>query len=168
MSSLRQISQEYLELSSMLLDDETDQELIQAIVDTLEAKSGEFELKAENYAKILANIDDDIQNSKKEEQRLSTRRKILENRYKWLKDILYTSMKSTGKADFSSGNYKFKICKNGGKLPIELKVDVNDLPDDLVTITKKPNNDAIRFYIETTGDITFAQFGERGESLRIK
>lgn len=168
MSSLREISSNYLELSNMLLDDETEQELIQAIVGTLEAVNGEFELKAENYAKILANLDDDIQNSKKEEKRLSTRRKILENRYNWLKDILYTSMKSTGKTDFSSGNYRFKIRKNGGKLPIELMVDVSDLPDDLVTITRKPNNDAIRFYIQTTGDVTYARFGERGESLRIK
>ncbi len=168
MSSLREISGNYLELSNMLLDDEIDQELIQAIVDTIQAVNGEFELKAENYAKILANLDDDIQNSKKEEQRLSARRKVLENRHKWLKDILYTSMKSTGKTDFSSGSYRFKICKNGGKLPIELNVDLSDLPDDLVTITRKPNNDAIRFYIQTTGDVTYARFGERGENLRIK
>lgn len=168
MSSLRQISEEYLELNNMLLDDEIDEDIIQPILDSLETKSGEFELKAENYAKILGNIDDDIQNSKKEEQRLSSRRKILENRYKWLKNILYNSMRLTGKTDFSSGCYKFKIAKNGGKLPIELKVDVNELPDELVIITKKANNDAIREYIETTGDITYAQFGERGESLRIK
>lgn len=168
MSNLREISNNYLELSNMLLDDETEPDVIQAVVDTLEAIDGKFEAKAENYAKILANLDDDIQNSKKEEQRLSARRKVLENRYKWLKDILYTSMKSTGKIDFSSGNYRFKICKNGGKLPIELMVDVSDLPDDLVTITRKPNNDAIRFYIQTTGDVTYARFGERGESLRIK
>lgn len=168
MSSLREISGNYLELSNMLLDDETDQKLIQAEMNTIELLDYEFELKAENYAKILANLDDDIQNSKKEELRLSTRRKVLENRYKWLKDILYNSMKITGKTDFSSGNYKFKICKNGGKLPIELLVDVDDLPDDLVIITKKPNNDAIRLYIETTGDVTYARFGKRGEHLKIK
>ena len=49
-------------------------------------------------------------------------------------------------------------------MPIELKVDVNELPDELVTISKKANNDAIREYI----DVTYATFGERGESLRIK
>lgn len=168
MSNLREISNNYLELSNMLLDDETEPDVIQAVVDTLEAVNGEFELKAENYAKILANLDDDIQNSKKEEKRLSTRRKILENRYNWLKDTLFSSMKATGKTNFSSGSYKFKICKNGGKLPIELLVDVDDLPDDLAIISKKPNNDAIRLYIETTGDITYARFGERGENLRIK
>ena len=168
MGNLRQISEEYLELSNMLLDDDIDDDLIQAIIDTLEAKSGEFELKAENYAKILGNLEDDIESSKKEEKRLSSRRKILENRYKWLKDILFNGMKITGKTDFSSGNYKFKICKNGGKLPIELKVDVNELPNELVTISKKANNDAIREYIEKTGDVTYATFGERGESLRIK
>lgn len=168
MSSLRQISGNYLELANMLNDDEVDDDLIQALLDTLEATSGEFETKAENYAKILANLDDDIQNSKKEEKRLSDRRKILENRYKWLKDTLFNSMKITGKTDFSSGNYKFKICKNGGKLPVELKVDINELPDNLITITKKVNNDAIREYIETTGDCTYAILGERGENLRIK
>lgn len=168
MSSLRQISEEYLELNNMLLDDEIDENIIQPILDTLETKSEEFELKAENYAKILGNIQDSIDNSKNEEKRLLERRKILENRYNWLKDILFNSMKLTGKTNFSSGNYKFKIVKNGGKLPIKLNVDVDELPNELVTITKKANNDAIREYIETTGDITYAHFGERGESLRIK
>ena len=144
MSSLRQISDEYLELNNMILDDEIEEENINQIIDILEAKSGEFEIKAENYAKILGNLQDDINNSKTEEKRLLERRKILENRYKYLNDILFNSMKLTGKTDFSSGNYKFKICKNGGKLPIELQVDINDLPDDLVIVTRKANNDAIR------------------------
>lgn len=168
MSSLRQISDEYLELNNMILDDEIEEENINQIIDILEAKSGEFEIKAENYAKILGNLQDDINNSKTEEKRLLERRKILENRYKYLNDILFNSMKLTGKTDFSSGNYKFKICKNGGKLPIELQVDINDLPDDLVIVTRKANNDAIRKYIQDTGDITYARLGERGESLRIK
>lgn len=168
MSSLREISEDFLELSSMILDDDVPEDVIQAITDTLEAKNEEFSLKAENYAKILANIDDDIQANKREEKRLSDRRKILENRYSWLKENLMNSMKATGKTDFSSGSYKFKIVKNGGKQPIELKVDVDELPIELVNITKKPNNDAIRKYIENTGDVTYATFGERGESLRIK
>lgn len=168
MSGLRQITGNYLELSNMLLDDETSEDEIQAIVDTLKAVGDEFELKAENYAKILANLDDSIQNSKKEEQRLADRRKILEGRHKWLKDTLYNSMKATGKTDFSSGNYRFKICKNGGKPAVELLVDVNDLPNDFVVVSKKPDNDALRFYIETTGDTTYARICERGEHLRIK
>ena len=49
MSSLRQISENYLELANMLNDDEVDDDLIQALLDTLEATSGEFEIKAENY-----------------------------------------------------------------------------------------------------------------------
>lgn len=168
MSSLRQISEEFLELSSMILDNDTSEEMIQSIIDTLEAKNEEFSLKAENYAKILANIDDDIQATKKEEKRLSDRRKILECRYNWLKGNLMNNMKAIGKTDFTSGTYNFKIVKNGGKAPIELKVNVEELPDDLITITKKANNEAIRKYIESTGDITYATFGKRGESLRIK
>jgi hypothetical protein len=42
------------------------------------------------------------------------------------------------------------------------------LPDDLVNIVEKPDLDALRDYIERTGDLTYAHFGERGESLRIK
>ena len=55
------------------------------------------------------------------------------------------------------------------KIPVIVDVkDTSELPDDLVKITETPDLDAIRKYIEETGDLTYAHFGERGESLRIK
>ena len=50
MSSIYELTGEYLELMDMLEDEEIDE---QTIIDTLEALDGEIENKADNYAKIF-------------------------------------------------------------------------------------------------------------------
>jgi hypothetical protein len=85
-----------------------------------------------------------------------------------LKENLFNAMKETGKTKFKTDLFAFSIAKNGGKIPVVVDVETADLPDDLVNIVEKPDLDALRDYIERTGDLTYAHFGERGESLRIK
>lgn len=128
----------------------------------------EIEEKADGFASIIANITSDIEGIKAEEKRLKERRQMFEKKIEQLKGDLFNCMKETGKTKFKTNKFTFNIAKNGGALPIVLKVDVSELPDDLVIIKEEPDKKAIAKYIETTGDITFAEFGERGESLRIK
>lgn len=140
----------------------------QAIMDTLEAIEGEIEIKAENTAIIMKELEAEAAKIKVEEQRLNARRKLLENNVERLKNGLENAMKATGKTKFKTTLFSFGIQKNGGKIPVIVDVECSELPDDLVTITEKPNIDAIREYIEQNPESKFAHFGERGESLRIK
>ena len=77
---LYEISEELMTLEDMLYDDTVDQETVQ---DTLEMINMDFEDKADNYAKIIRTMDASIKALKDEEQRLSGRRKALEERQKW-------------------------------------------------------------------------------------
>ena len=129
----------------------------------------EIETKADGYARVIRNMESQAAAFKEEEKRIAEKRKRLETSIERLKQNLFDSMKAIGKEKFKTELFTFSIQKNGGKIPVIVDVkDTSELPDDLVKITETPDLDAIRKYIEETGDLTYAHFGERGESLRIK
>jgi hypothetical protein len=165
MATMYELTSDYNEVLELASNPDIDP---QAITDTLEAINAEIEIKAENTAKVLRELEGMAAALKAEEQRLAARRKSIENNVDRIKTGLYEAMKTTGKTKFKTPLFSFAIAKNGGKIPIVVDVDTADLPDEFVTITEKPNVDAIREYLEKNGESPLAHFGERGESLRIK
>ena len=134
----------------------------------LEVIGDEIEVKADGYARVIRNMQAYAEAYKAEEQRLADKRKKCEAGIERLKLNLFDSMKATGKEKFKTDLFSFSIQKNGGADPVIVDVETDDLPDDLVQITEKPDLKAIAKYIKETGDLSYAHFGERGESLRIK
>ena len=165
MPTMYELTADYKTVLEMMYDTDIDP---QAITDTLESITAEIEVKAENTAIIINELTAEAAKIKSEEQRLNARRKVYENRVTNLKQGLFDAMKLTGKTKFKTDLFSFNIAKNGGKIPVIVDVDCSELPDDLVTITEKPNLDAIAAYLESNPESKYAHFGERGESLRIK
>lgn len=165
MNTLYELTGLYLRLAEMLNDPEVNKNDLNAAISEI---SDEFEIKAENYAKIIRNLEASVSSIELEEKRLTARKNTLKNSIAQLKNNLQEAMITTGKRKFKTDLFTFNIQKNGGVIPVIVDVDVSDLPDNLVTIIEKPNLAAIGKYIEETGDVTYAHFGERGESLRIK
>lgn len=128
----------------------------------------EIEDKADGYARVIRNMEAQVSAFKEEEKRIAEKRKRLESGIEKLNQNLFNSMKATGKTKFKTDLFSFSIQKNGGNDPVIVDVPTDDLPDDLVQITEKPDLKAIAEYIKETGDLSYAHFGERGESLRIK
>lgn len=166
MNSLYELTGQYLELQQMLEDPDAETDVIN---DTMEAIEGEFEIKAENYAKMIRNLDVQIDGIDAELDRLKIRKNLLTSGKKHLKENLQNSMIATGKRKFKTDLFSFAIQKNGGKAPVILDVkDTSELPDDLVRIKEEADMEAIRQLIEKEGTCKYAHLGERGESLRIK
>lgn len=165
MGTMYELTADYMTVLDMAQDPEIDP---QAITDTLEAIGGEIEIKAENTAKVMKELEAEAAKIKAEEQRLNARRKTIENNIEYIKTRLYDAMKLTGKTKFKTALFSFSIAKNGGKIPVVVDVDCSELPDDFVIISEKPNLEAIREYIEKHGTCAYAHYGECGESLRIK
>lgn len=163
--TLYDLTGQYLELLDMMDDPDIDE---QTILDTLESVGGEIEDKADNYAKIMVELQNKVEAMDLEIKRLQERRKSLENNIERMKNNLQASMIATGKRKFKTNLFSFGIQKNGGALPVILDVDVDDLPEYLLIVSKSPNKKAIAEAIENDPELTFAHFGERGESLRIK
>lgn len=127
-----------------------------------------IEAKAEGYAMVMRNMESDIDGLDKEIKRLTERKTVMANGIKRMKNNLYESMKATGKTKFKTELFSFGIQKNGGAEPLVVDVTVDELPSELVKVTKEVDKDALRKYIKETGDFSFGHFTDRGESLRIR
>lgn len=105
---LYELTEQYEMLQEMMYDPEVDEQVLH---DTLEAIWGEIEEKADGYAKIIFSMKADVEKLRAEEQRLETRRRSLEQRSKWLKDILESNMREIGKTKFKTALFSFNIQK---------------------------------------------------------
>lgn len=164
MANLYELTADVLTLQEMLeqpLDDE------QILLDTLEGVQGEYEEKLEAYCKVIKNLETDAEAFKIEAQRLTDKRKTLENNIARLKKAMFDSMKITGIGKVKGQLFTVAIQKNGGKLPVIVTADVSALPDSCVKVVKSPDLEAISKLIDS-GNTDYAYYGERGESLRIR
>lgn len=174
MSSIYELTGEYLELMNMLEDEEVDE---QTIIDTLEALDGEIENKADNYAKIIRSLESDIDGISKENDRLTARKKTYENRIKWLKQNLEMCMRTIGKKKFTTDLFSFNIQKNGGKHKLTIDVDVENIPEEYRI--KQPDavdGEKLRDYLKENGlegqdgslNCEWCHLEPQRESLRIR
>jgi len=174
MAKLYELTGEFLELMSMLEDEETDEQLI---MDTLEGIEYEIEQKADGYAKIIKSLESDIKGLESESKRLIDRKKTFENRIKWLKQNLEISMRVTGKKKFTTDLFSFNIQKNGGKRKLIIDVEIEKLPDEYKI--KQPDavdGDKLREHIKDNGlkgqdgslNCEWCHLEPQGESLRIR
>ena len=162
MATLYELTGEFNYLQNLIEDGED------LPIDEFEETKEAFEEKAENYAKVIRNLEAEIEGLKAEEKRLKEKRVRVEKGVENLKNNLQSAMIQTGNRKFKKGVFSFSIQKNGGALPVIVDVPTDDLDDEFVIIEEKPDKKAIEKYIKETGDVSFAHFGERGESLRIK
>ena len=166
---LYEITGELLALQELLENPLDDEDVLK---DTLEAVQGEYEFKLESYCKVIKNLEADIVGIKAEVDRLSGKRKVLENNIDRLKKAMFESMKATNTPKVKGQLFTVAIKKNGGVIPINYdKNDKNitaNLPDHLVNIVKTPNLEAIRELLEAGKVVDGFTLGERGESIRIK
>lgn len=161
---LYEIAGEFLQLQEMLEDEELD---AQVVLDTLEGIEGELNDKIESLCKIIKNIDAQAAAFKAEENRLKAKRISLENKTDSIKQYMYGVMKSTSKTKCGGELFTAAIQKNGGKLPLIMDCDPEDLPVTLRRVEVVADNDAIRQYLDD-GGLGYAHYGERGEHLTIK
>lgn len=158
--NIYEISAEYMRLQTALENGEDVAEALDEIKDALE-------VKADNYARIIRNLEAENEARRKEIQRQRDRVASNENSIEWLKNNLAAFMRLEGKLKFKTELFSFGISKNGGKAPLVLDVAPEELPEVLLK-PREPDKEAIRKYIEETGDLTYAHLEERGEGLRIR
>jgi hypothetical protein len=90
---LYEIANDYLALLEAIENGEIPEE---AIADTLEAITGDIEVKADDIACLLKNIEADVLAIKAEETKLAERRKQKEREYEKIKDYLSCMLQKVG------------------------------------------------------------------------
>lgn len=79
-------------------------------------------------------------------------------------------LRERGLRKLEGNRWTVAIQKNGGELPIVLKVPVEELPATLQRVLRSENKDTIREALtnKVEGIEKYAAFGERGEGIRFR
>lgn len=162
---LYELTEQWNDVYSLMEDGETDEQVIQ---DTLEGIEGEIEDKADNYAKIIRNLQADAEALKAEEDRLNRRRKSVESHIQWLKDNLQANLEFIGKTKFRTNLFSFSVSKNGGKQPLSITENLDEIPGKfLIPQPPKVNNDAVRELLKDK-EVEWARLEPYGKHLNIR
>lgn len=146
-----------------MLETETDKQLIN---DTLEALEGDFSYKLEGCACVYDRIKAECESAQKKANAWNDISKTLENNMIRLNDYMKMCMENAGIKEIETQMHRFKIVKNGGKLP--LKID-GGVPENFIKteVKQSPDNDKIREALDNGEALTFAHYGDRGTHLKI-
>ena len=162
---LYELTEQWDTVFNMMEDGETEE---QVVFDTLEAIEGEIEDKADNYAKIIRNLQASVDALKAEEDRLYQRRKSAENHIQRLKDTLQANLEFIGKTKFKTDLFSFSVSKNGGKQPIFITDNLDEIPGKyLIPQPPRVNNEAVRELLKDK-EVDWARFEPYGRHLNIR
>lgn len=138
----------------------------QTIADTMEALEGEIEEKIEAYGCVIKQMEADALGLKTEEDRMSARRKSIENNIKYMKTAVQDTMLATGKTKIKTKLFTFNVQDN----PVSVNWLDEELIPDMFRIPQPPKLDktAAREYLQAIG--TAQPWGEltQSKSLRIR
>ncbi|MCK3656410.1 hypothetical protein A4G19_13835 [Pasteurellaceae bacterium Macca] len=154
---LYEITTAYQNIADLMSDPElaTSDEVIHA----LEQVSDNFNDKAVNIIKLVKHSEGDIEILDGEIKRLQTLKKVRQNNIERVKNYLKQNMSATGILKIESP--LFKITYNERKeAAVELDEEIflaNNVDEDLVTVTVKPNKTEIKNALKRGADILGAK-----------
>lgn len=163
-TTLFDLTGDWLRLYDMADDPDTDP---QAFFDTMEGIEGEIEDKADGYACVIAKLNGEAKAIKEQEERLSKRRKAIEDNVKFMKDVLQDAMEITGKTKFKTTLFSFGIQNNPET--VVLDTDIYSIPDKFIKYAEpEVNKTAIRNAIKNGEDMSGIAHLVQTRGLRIR
>lgn len=92
MANLYELMGDYDELQRVLDDVDLDDANLTEVLDRLDEAKGSLREKVDNIARLLSNVTGDVDKLKREERRLSDRRKVAERKVERMRDWVRQSM----------------------------------------------------------------------------
>lgn len=153
---LYEITEAYLALDN--LDDTED------IKHYLSAIQDEFNDKLESTTYVIQNYKSEIEAIKNEINRLSSKKKSLENKVTFLTDYMYENMKALDMEKAKVGTFDLRIQKNPKSVQI---LDETKIADDYIRIKKELDKSKIKEALKNGLTVEGAELIQT-EGLRIK
>jgi hypothetical protein len=166
--NLYQITQEFLELASMIED--AGGEVNDAILEELAISRENFSHKAEGYARLILKWDSEIEAAAAEVKRIQALKKSKENSVARLKETLLWALQAFGQEDAKSGikRYDTALFKLSTRRSQAVEItDEASLPDDCFVIKREVSKTAIKKLLEEGTQLDGAGMKEN-VSLQIK
>lgn len=120
MSSLYELTNEYKNIYEQMDDPEVDEDSFMAMLDLI---NEDIHDKADNYAKVIKSAEGDSEGLKAEIDRLTKKKKAVDNHIIRMKEALQGAMEVTGEKKFSTALFSFNIQRN----PASCELDTEDL-----------------------------------------
>ena len=163
--TLYELTEDYMNLLALAEDPDIDE---QAFMDTLDGIEGAIEVKADNYARVMRQLEADAAACDAESKRLKNKSKTIDNNIKRMKQAIQFAMQATGKTKFKTQLFSFYIQKNSASVVMDEQY-IENIPERFL-IRKDPeiNRKAIRDAINAGEDLEGLAHLESTESLRIR
>ena len=165
MKDIFELSYEFAQLQTMAENGDVSAE---EFAEAMAALQYDLSFAADGYARMIRNLEAEAEGFKKAAEDMTAKQRLLTARIARIKVSLADLMRMADTRKVKTELFDIRLQANGGKLPVVLDCAPDQLPDDLVRFTRVPDNDKIAKYINDTGDVSYAHFGERGESVRIR
>ena len=164
---LRELTGQYLELSSMATDSDSDL-TPELIADTLESIEGEFNEKAVAVTHIISNMDSDIDIIDAEIQRLQSRKKVLQNGNDRIREYLKSNMIASDITKITCPLFSITLAKGRDVVSID---DESAIADEFMTVKTSITPDKreiLKALKDNPDSVTGASLTTTEPSLRIK
>ena len=166
MPNIYELTDTWMQVQALMENPDLDQ---QALADTFEGIDGAVEDKAENSAKVIKNLEANIEGIDNEIRRLMSLKKARENHVKWLKEGLLYSMLTTGKTKFKTDLFSFGV----QKAPVSVVLDDEDIenyPEEFLRTKVEINKSALKESMLAAGidSVKGLAHLEQKDTLRIR
>ena len=163
--TLYELTGEYLQLLALAEDPDTDP---QVLADTMEGLGGEIEDKADGYAKVIRQLESDSAGLKAEIDRLTARKRAIDNSIERMKGSLQMAMFLCEKPKFKTELFSFCIQKNAPSVVLDA-TDVTAIPEEYL-IAQDPKIDKTKLKDDLKAGKVLDGIAhlEQTESLRIR
>lgn len=172
MSGLYELTGDFLKVQGMLENDEFDRD---TLINTLEGIDYAIDIKAENYGKVIKNLEvlkagikgqrEALKNALNDEiERLSEKEKAVDNKIKYMKENLGQAMRVTGKEKIKTELFSFYFKKNQA---VNITDEKEALNSDYVRVKKEIDKTKLLAAMKNGEKFDFADIKE-SESLIIR
>lgn len=163
--TLYELTNDYQNLLEMAEDPDIDPVVL---ADTMEAIEGEIEIKADGYARIIRQMEADAAALKAEADRITNRRRVIENNIRTMKNRLEDTMIATGKVKFKTELFSFGIQKNPARVVLDEQYIENLPAEYLIAQDPKVDTAKIKEDLKAGKDLQGIAHLEQDSSLRIR
>ena len=163
--TLYELTAEYQQLLELAEDPDIPEE---ALADSLEALGMDIEDKADGYAKVIAQLNADAAAMKAEIDRLTARKRTIENNIDRMKESLKQAMILTGKTKFKTELFSFNVQKN----PVAVVIDeqyIENIPEEyLIPQDPKVDKQKLKDDLKAGRDLEGIAHLEQTVGVRIR
>ena len=163
MSTLYDITNRYNNVAELLDNPDVPMEVVE---EALSSISDEFNVKADNIARFIKDLNATAASIKEEEIRLANRRRSFENRANGLKDYLEANMRAMNIKKVKTNFFSFNIQSNPASVEI---LDETLIPKEFKSVepVTKIDKKALLKAVKETGEIAGVSL-KTSEGLRIR